>query len=155
MTKGDAQQAIEDAGLKVSEFVVRDTPDQKKDQVIETVPPAREAVAKGTGIVVHIASGNVKVPDNLVGQDWAVVANLLSDLTLVARKEEVDSDKTPGTVLEVANAGSAVALGSEVVVKVAKAPTPVPSTTTVTVPPPTPTETEPLPLPTTPPPADG
>lgn len=155
MSKADAQQAIEDADLKVAEFVVRDTPDRKKDQVIETVPPAREPVAKGTGIVVHIASGNVMIPDNLVGQDWVVVANRLSDLTLVARKEEVDSDQTPGTVLEVAKAGKAVALGSEVVVKVAKAPTPVPSTTTVTVEPPAPTATEGLPLPTTPPPADG
>ncbi len=154
MSKEEAQKSIEDAGLKVSEFVVRDTPDQKKDQVIETVPPARETVAKGTGIVVHIASGNVKIPDNLVGQDWVVVANRLSDLSLVPRKEEVDSDQTPGTVLEVANAGNAVALGSEVVVKVAKAPTPVPSTTTITATP-TPTDTPSEPQPTTPPPADG
>ena len=104
---------------------------------------------------MHIASGNVKIPDNLVGQDWVVVANRLSDLTLVARKEEVDSDQTPGTVLEIASAGKAVPLGSEVVVKVAKAPTPVPSTTTVTAPAPTPTDSISLPLPTTPPPANG
>ena len=155
MTKEDAQQALEDVGLKVAKFVVVDSAEQDKDRVLETVPPARESVAKGTGIEVRIASGNVKIPDNLVGQDWAVVANILSDLKLVAKKEEVDSDQAAGTVLEVANAGEAVKIGSEVVVKVAKAPAPVPSTTTITVPPPTPTDTASLPLPTTPPPADG
>ncbi len=149
MPKDQAQSALGDVGLKVSQFVLVDDPGQEKDHVIETIPAARESVAKGTGIEVRIASGKVKIPDNLVGQDWALVANALSDLKLVPKKQEVDSDKPSGTVLEVAHAGDVVAVGSDVVVKVARTPAPPPVTVTPTS---TPTSTTTGTETTTPPP---
>jgi serine/threonine-protein kinase len=155
MTEDYAKQAIADAGLKVSKVVLVDDPAQAKGRVIETVPPAREKVAKGTGIELRVASGKVLVPDDLVGLDWAVVAQRLDALKIRAIKEEVDSAKPSGQVLAVESAGKPVAVNSEITVQVAR--TPVQTQTPTTTPPPTetPTETASLPLPTTPPPAGG
>ncbi|HET7799952.1 MAG TPA: serine/threonine-protein kinase, partial [Humibacillus xanthopallidus] len=56
-------------------------------------------------------------------------------------RQDVESDKAPGTVLEVAREGAVVKAGTNITVKVAKAKaTPIP-TVTVTAPPPTSTGT--------------
>jgi serine/threonine-protein kinase len=155
MTSDDAKQAIADAGLEVSKVVLVDDPSQAKGRVIETVPPAREKVAKGTGIELRVASGKVLVPDDLVGLDWAVVAQRLDALKIRAIKDEVDSAKPSGQVLAVESAGKPVSVNSEITVKVAR--TPVQTQTPTTTPPPTDTATTTpgLPLPTTPPPIGG
>ncbi|HEU5143846.1 MAG TPA: Stk1 family PASTA domain-containing Ser/Thr kinase [Dermatophilaceae bacterium] len=155
MTEEDAKQAIADADLKVSKVVLVDDPAQAKGRVIETVPPAREKVAKGTGIELRVSSGKVLIPDDLVGLDWSVVAQRLDALKIRAIKEEVDSTKPSGQVLAVESAGKAVAVNSEITVQVARTPPPPTQTPTPTTPPPTATDTASLPLPTTPPPAGG
>jgi serine/threonine-protein kinase len=149
MSEDAAKEAITGAGLKVSKVEPVDDPTQDKGHAIKTDPAARESVAKGSGVVLYIASGNVVVPDNLVGKDWAGAYVALDQLKLVAKKEEVVSDKSPGTVLEVQNAGKAVKVGSTITVKVAKAPTPPPVTVTA---PPTTEPTTTAPTTTTPPP---
>ena len=61
----------------------------------KTDPAARAVVAKGSTIRIFYATGNVKVPDNLVGQDWALAAVALQNAGLQPRKETVESAKTP------------------------------------------------------------
>jgi serine/threonine-protein kinase len=92
-------------------------------------------VAKGSKVRIFYATGNVKVPDNLVGQDWALAAVALQNAGLQPRKETVESAKNPDEVLSVDQAGNVVKMGTSITVKVARTPTP--PTVTVTSPPPT------------------
>ena len=87
-----------------------------------------------------MATGNVQVPDDLVGGDFSVAAVRLSDLKLKYTRVDAASDKPSNEVLEVQNAGKVVKIGSTIEVKVAAAPTTPPTTvtTTVTQPPPDP-----------------
>jgi serine/threonine-protein kinase len=137
--KNEAQKALEDAGFKVSDFVQENTPDQPKDKVTKTEPPANSQVAQGSSIKVYYATGNVQVPEGLVGRDWAIAASTLNDAGVNPVREDVESDKTPGTVLEVAREGAVVKAGTDIKVKVAKARATPPTTVTqtVTAPPPT------------------
>ena len=148
MDKDEARTVLEGDGFKVAEFRQENTTAQDKDKVTKTSPAANASVAKGSSIVIYYATGNVEVPDNLVGQDWALAAVALQNAGLTPKKEAVDSSKTPDEVLAVEKAGEVVKIGTEITVKVAKAPAPPVETTTVTVPPPTTTTTEPTPPPT-------
>ena len=139
--KDAARAELEKQGFVVSGFQQENTPDQDKGKVTKTEPAAQAVVAKGSKIKIFYATGNVKVPDNLVGQDWALAAVALQNAGLQPHKETVDSDKTPDEVLSVDRAGDVVKLGTPITVKVARAPTPTPSTVTVTPTPPTTTTT--------------
>jgi serine/threonine-protein kinase len=138
--KDTAREELEKAGFAVAGFTEENTPDQDKNKVTKTEPAAQSVVSKDTKIRIFYATGNVKVPDNLVGQDWALAAVALQNAGLEPRKETVDSDKTADEVLSVDKAGDVVKIGTTIVVKVAKAPT---STATVTVTPTAPPSTEP------------
>jgi serine/threonine-protein kinase len=150
--KNDAQKALEEAGFTVSDFVEENSPDQAKDKVTKTDPPGNSQLAQGSAIKVFYATGNVQVPEGLVGRDWAIAASTLNDAGVNPVRTDVESDKTPGTVLEVAREGAVVKAGTDIAVKVAKAKAaPVPTVTvtkTETAPPPT--TTEPAPTTTTP-----
>ena len=153
--KDTAREELEKAGFAVAGFTEENTPDQDKNKVTKTEPAAQAVVSKDTKIRIFYATGNVKVPDNLVGQDWALAAVALQNAGLEPRKETVESDKNPDEVLSVDKAGDVVKIGTEIVVKVARAPSPKPTTVTVTPPPAStepPTDTDepttlPLPLP--------
>jgi serine/threonine-protein kinase len=136
--KDTARAELEKQGFVVSGFQEENTPDQDKNKVTKTDPAAQAVVAKGSKIKIFYATGNVKVPDNLVGQDWALAAVALQKAGLEPRKETVDSDKNPDEVLSVDRAGDVVKLGTPITVKVARTPTPTPSTVTIT-----PTQTTP------------
>ena len=133
--KDAARAELEKQGFVVSGFQEENTPDQEKNKVTKTDPAARAVVAKGSKVRIFYATGNVKVPDNLVGQDWALAAVALQNAGLQPRKEAVESAKNPDEVLSVDQAGNVVKMGTSITVKVAKAPTPPP--VTVTSPPPT------------------
>ncbi|WP_347351945.1 Stk1 family PASTA domain-containing Ser/Thr kinase [Intrasporangium sp.] len=139
-----ATQTLTDEGLTVSGTKDVDDPSQDKGKVVSTSPAAGQTVDSGSSVTLNIASGKVKVPDDLVGQQWAVVSNrLANDFHLVAVPVDVSSnDKTPGEVLSVEHAGEAVAVGAQIKVEVAQRPTPtetVTATQTVTAPPQGPT----------------
>ncbi|CAN7601015.1 Stk1 family PASTA domain-containing Ser/Thr kinase [Terrabacter sp. LjRoot27] len=136
--KDDARAELEKQGFVVSGFQEENTPDQDKNKVTKTEPAAQEVVAKGSKIKIFYATGNVKVPDNLVGQDWALAAVALQNAGLNPVKQTVDSDKNPDSVLSVDRAGDVVKLGTDITVKVARTPN---QTATVTVTPPPPTDT--------------
>ncbi|MGO4597291.1 Stk1 family PASTA domain-containing Ser/Thr kinase [Terrabacter sp. 2RAF25] len=147
LDKDQARAELEKQGFAVAGFTQENTPDQDKNKVTKTDPAARAVVSKDTKIRIFYATGNVKVPDDLVGKDWALAAVALQNAGLDPRKESVDSQKNPDEVLSVDKAGDVVKRGTTIVVKVAKTPT---STATVTITPtPPPTTTAP---PTTPPP---
>ena len=145
--KNDAQKALEDAGFTVSDFVEENSPDQAKDKVTKTDPPGNSQLAQGSSVKVFYATGNVQVPEGLVGRDWAIAASTLNDAGVNPVREDVESDKAPGTVLEVAREGAVVKAGTDIAVKVAKAKAvPAPTVTvtkTETAPPPTTTEPAP------------
>jgi eukaryotic-like serine/threonine-protein kinase len=151
--KDEARTQLEKAGFVVSGFQEENVPDQAKDKVTKTEPAAQAVVAKGSKIKIFYATGNVKVPDNLVGQDWALAAVALQNAGLSPVKQTVDSDKNPDEVLSVDRAGDVVKVGTQITVKVARTPSQT-ATVTVTPPPPstpaTTTTTEPG-TPTTPP----
>lgn len=107
--KDDARAELEKQGFVVSGFQEENTPDQDKNKVTKTEPAAQEVVAKGSKIKIFYATGNVKVPDNLVGQDWALAAVALQNAGLNPVKQTVDSDKNPDSVLSVDRAGDVVA----------------------------------------------
>ncbi len=99
------------------------------------------------------------MPEGLVGRDYAVVAPALADAGVNPVREEVDSDKAPGTVLEVAKEGAVVKAGTDIAVKVARTPSQPPTTVTQTetqtqsitiTPTPPPTTAAPTPTPTEP-----
>ncbi len=147
--KDEARADLEKAGLVVSGFQEENTPDQDKNKVTKTEPAAQSVVPKGSKIKIFYATGNVKVPDNLVGQDWALAAVALQNAGLNPVKETVDSDKNPDEVLSVDRAGDVVKIGTQITVKVARTPS---QTATVTVTPPPPSTTTTAPGTTTPPP---
>jgi eukaryotic-like serine/threonine-protein kinase len=136
--KDDARAELEKQGFVVSGFQEENTPDQDKNKVTKTEPAAQAVVAKGSKVKIFYATGNVKVPDNLVGQDWALAAVALQNAGLNPVKETVDSDKNPDSVLSVERSGDVVKLGTDITVKVARTPN---QTATVTVTPPPPPET--------------
>jgi serine/threonine-protein kinase len=147
--KDTARAELEKQGFVVSGFQEENTPDQDKNKVTKTDPAAQAVVAKGSKIKIFYATGNVKVPDNLVGQDWALAAVALQNAGLNPVKETVDSDKNPDEVLSVDRAGDVVKIGTQITVKVARTPN---QTATVTVTPPPPSTTTTAPGTTTPPP---
>ena len=123
----------------MSGFQEENTPDQDKNKVTKTEPAAQAVVPKGSKIKIFYATGNVKVPDNLVGKDWALAAVALQNAGLNPVKQTVDSDKNPDEVLSVERSGDVVKLGTDITVKVARTPS---QTATVTItPPPPPTDT--------------
>src|SRR6478672_7198998 len=147
--KDAAREELTKQGFVVSGFQEENTPDQQKDKVTKTDPAAQAVVPKGSKIRIFYATGNVKVPDNLVGQDWALAAVALQNAGLNPVKETVDSDKNPDEVLSVDRAGDVVKIGTQITVKVARTPN---QTATVTVTPPPPSTTTTAPGTTTPPP---
>ncbi|MEW1952143.1 Stk1 family PASTA domain-containing Ser/Thr kinase [Terrabacter sp. NPDC080008] len=143
--KDTARETLTKAGFTVSGFQEVNTPDQGKDKVTKTDPAAQAVVPKGSKIRIFYATGNVKVPDNLVGQDWALAAPALQNAGLSPVKQLVDSQKTEGEVLAVDRAGDVVKQGTQITVQVAKPPEPTPTVA------PTPTDTTPTTTDTTPP----
>ena len=129
--KDTARAELEKQGFVIVGFTEENTPDQDKNKVTKTDPPAQAVVAKGSKVRIYYATGNVKVPDNLVGQDWALAAVALQNAGLDPRKTPVDSDKNPDEVLSVDQAGDVVKIGTQIVVKVARTPTQPPKTITV------------------------
>ncbi|MDN5789640.1 MAG: Stk1 family PASTA domain-containing Ser/Thr kinase [Micrococcales bacterium] len=133
-TSDEAIAELRKAGFTNFKVVSEDDPAQDKGKVINTNPAAGESVSKDALVELHVATGNVVVPDDLVGQDWAEVPVRFSALKLKPKKVDVETaDKPAGTVLDVAKAGSAVPVGTEIEVKVAQAGPPTPSVTTATV----------------------
>jgi serine/threonine-protein kinase len=125
-------------GLTVGSVQTVDDPSLDKGKVVATVPAAGETVTAGSAVVLKVASGKVKVPDE-VGADRGTAQQALSDLKLKTKTTFKDSaDKPEGTVLTQTHVGETVDAGTVINLVVAQTPQP---TTPPTTTPPTPTPT--------------
>jgi beta-lactam-binding protein with PASTA domain/predicted Ser/Thr protein kinase len=126
-------------GLTVGSVQTVDDPSLDKGKVVATVPAAGETVPAGSAVVLKVASGKVKVPDE-VGADRGTAQQALSDLKLKTKTTFKDSaDKPEGTVLTQTHVGETVDAGTVINLVVAQTPQP---TTPPTTTPPTPTPTD-------------
>lgn len=93
----------------------------EEGEVLSQSPEAGEELADGEVVTLSVASGQVAVPDDLVGQSADDAAAALEALGFAVNTTEVASAETAGTVLEVAPDGVQDA-GSTITLSVATAP---------------------------------
>lgn len=127
-----ARKLIEDAHLKVGDVTIDDSPEQDKDRVVRTEPAAGESLKEGDKVTLIVASGNVVISGDLIGQEQSAVVAKLDELKLsYSIREQETADYQPGTVVNLSPTGT-VQAGTRIEVTVAKeppAPEPPPSPT--------------------------
>jgi beta-lactam-binding protein with PASTA domain len=126
--EASAKTTIEAVNLTVSKVVTVDDASVDKGLVIETVPKAFETVPAGSGVVLKVASGKVKVP-YVVGLDRGAATQALTDAHLKYKTNFENSDQPEGTVLRQTHSKEVVDVGTVIVLVIAQAPPPTPTTT--------------------------
>jgi len=126
-SREEAQKALEDAGLTMTEGDTEDVP-QEAGTVASTSPQGGANVEKGSPVEVRFASGNVEIPD-VVGTDIDKAKETLEarGFEVPEPSEREDDEAEPGTVLSqtpTSDSGT-VRFGSTVDLVVAAAPGPV------------------------------
>ncbi|MCL2222482.1 MAG: Stk1 family PASTA domain-containing Ser/Thr kinase [Oscillospiraceae bacterium] len=130
--------------------------EEPRGTVIETLPRAGDALARGNQIIIRYSLGpediTVVIPD-MVGSTEAAVNAAFAELDLVMEVSRFESADPEGTVTFIAHVGATVSRGTRVAVHVSTGPpaTPEPTPTPEPEPTPTPTPTPPDPTPTPPP----
>ncbi len=125
-TRVEAEQTLGDAGLGVA-VETRNSSNVPSDSVIETSPPAGEAVKRGSQVTLIVSSGpgRVSVPP-VVGQTRNAAEQQLSAVGLQSSSSEESSDRPAGEVISQSpNAGTKVDPGSTVALVVSSGPEPV------------------------------
>ena len=134
MTQNQARDALKQAGLTVGNVTTEDDPSQDKDKVLRTDPAVGTEVKEGDTVALVLASGQVVVSTDLIGQDENTVVAALQKLKLNTRVQYLPTNEAAeGTVLSLSSTGN-IAVGSEIVVTVAQAK-PEPQPTQPTQPP--------------------
>lgn len=136
MSQEQARKALETAGLITGNVEVVNEPFEA-NRVIRSTPAANETVPRNSQVTLVVASGNVAVPDGLVGATSEAAQQALHSLGLTVDIYTVPNDTVPkGVVFEVSpTSGSLVpfAPSTHVAIRVsdgpAATPTPVPGTT--------------------------
>jgi eukaryotic-like serine/threonine-protein kinase len=124
--RDEAERTMDEAGLGVT-VETRNSADVPVDAVIETDPPAGEAVRRGSEVTLIVSSGpaQVAVPP-VVGQTRNAAEQQLSARGLEASVTEENSDRPAGEVIsQTPNAGTRVDPGSTVALVVSSGPEPV------------------------------
>ncbi|PKQ27208.1 MAG: serine/threonine protein kinase [Actinobacteria bacterium HGW-Actinobacteria-4] len=122
MSREDAVERIEEAGLRVGAFDVDHSPDFEADRATRTDPERGEQVARDSVVTLFIASGQVELPD-LVGTSEAAARTELANLRLSPDIVDVETDEQrPGTVLSQDPRPGLVPRGSTVTIRVAVEP---------------------------------
>jgi eukaryotic-like serine/threonine-protein kinase len=138
-TKKEAEQALEDVGLKLGEVTEVDSDPENAGKVVSSRPGAEESASPGSEVSIEVASGKVLVP-NVVGLPLGDAYKKLTDLgfNVDASKFEPSAESPDGQVLDQSIDGdNVVKYGSKIQLTIAKsAPSPTTSTTE-----PTPTDT--------------
>ncbi|MEU4384598.1 transglycosylase domain-containing protein [Promicromonospora sp. NPDC023805] len=98
------------AGMEIEQFPEYEPPAPEPSPSPSSSPSPSQSEEPEVEMVV--------VPDNLVGQQYPNAASALAGLNLVPAQVEVDSDQESGTVLEVAQAGQEVEVGTTIQVQV-------------------------------------
>ena len=128
MQFNDAQQAIQDAGLRIGSVSTDQESDAPDNEVTATDPAPGTEVAAGTAVNITISGGQLAIP-NVVGQDQGAAQAALTSAGFEVRvQEEIATGEQPGTVFaQDPPGGERRPAGSLVVIRVALAP---PETTT-------------------------
>ncbi|MGP9581989.1 MULTISPECIES: Stk1 family PASTA domain-containing Ser/Thr kinase [unclassified Brachybacterium] len=127
MTRDQAQEALEAAGLTMTEGEEENVP-QEQGTVSSTTPQSGATVERGSSVEVRFASGNVQIPD-VEGTQIAKATETLEarGFTVPEPSEREDAEAEPGTVLSQTPAADSglVPYGSSVDLVIAAAPGPV------------------------------
>jgi serine/threonine-protein kinase len=128
LTQPEATQKLLDAGLQVGTVTAVDDRSEDKGTVFESNPSEGTSVAPDTKVALRVASGKIKVPDDLVGQN---VEAAISELTAAGfnyrRQPQEDGSVPAGQVLDTNPAGGTeLERGKVVAIIYAKAPPPPP-----------------------------
>ena len=133
MTKDAAQIELTSKGFKNVSFEEKPSKDVAAGNVISTSPQVGTKLDKQTKITVYISSGSKFKMPNVVGMSKSDAEKFLDDYDLKITYEDVDSEKTKGTVLEQSiSEGSKVEMGSGLTLKVSTGTAPTTETTTET-----------------------
>jgi len=134
-TQSAARQALQAAELSVGQFTTQDAPGVAKDIVVSTDPAAGETVPKGSSVNIVVGSGNVRIPDGLVGKSRDDVVGQLNQLKLNTTVTEEVNAAPAGEVISVSASGL-VPIDTNVTVVVSTGP----ASTAPTSPTPDPTD---------------
>jgi serine/threonine-protein kinase len=129
MTKAQAEQRLEDAGLSLGEVDREPSSDVRKGLVLAQDPSPRSMLSPGDEVDITISTGDpdVTVP-YVVGLDKDEARQELEDAGLEVRLQEEDSDEPADTVVRtVPERGTSVRRGSVVTVFYSSGPQEVPS----------------------------
>ena len=144
LSQRQAQDQLSEDELGISVRITYrpiNSPDYEADRVAQSEPAAGEPVEPGAEVVLHIATGNVEVPD-VRGQTIEAATEALRALNLtVSAVDQPSGDFAPGTVLDQDRTGPVPRFSTIELTVAVEAPTPVQPTPTPT---PEPTE-EPAP----------
>ncbi|MBD8061986.1 Stk1 family PASTA domain-containing Ser/Thr kinase [Actinomycetaceae bacterium Sa1BUA1] len=123
------QLSEQELGIRVRiTYAPIDSPDYEKDRVARTEPEAGVAIEPDAEVVLHIATGNVEVPD-LTGETVESATETLRELNLsVTQTEQPSGDFDPGTVLDQNRTGPVPRLSTIELVVAVEPPEPEPTT---------------------------
>lgn len=101
MTQDQARRALDSAGLVVGNVeTVNEPADQNK--VVRSHPATNESVPRNTQVTLYVASGNIVIPDSLVGATQDAVVNVLTGIGLSVELVTKNHDSVPaGSVISV------------------------------------------------------
>lgn len=114
MTQEQAAQALKERGLEIGTVSTADDGTEQRDAIVSSDPAKGTQVDKGTKVNVVIATGNVKIPAELVGKSLETLREfaLANDLLIDTSQKEESADVPADTVLLIQEAGQIVARGS-------------------------------------------
>ncbi|WP_296180208.1 Stk1 family PASTA domain-containing Ser/Thr kinase [uncultured Mobiluncus sp.] len=123
LTQEQARKALEAEGLEIGSITTADSGTIDKDKVIQSNPAEGEAVKKGDSVDLEVASGNFRIPQDLVGGTKEALQQFVdANRVRLTITEKEDSTANPGTVLSLDKAGQLVGLDTSITAVVAIAP---------------------------------
>lgn len=123
LTQEQARKALEAEGLEIGSITTADSGTIDKDKVIKSNPAEGEAVKKGDSVDLEVASGNFRIPQDLVGGTKEALQQFVdANRVRLTITEKEDSTVPPGTVLSLDKAGQLVGLDTSMTAVVAIAP---------------------------------
>ncbi|MEY3710409.1 MAG: hypothetical protein RLZZ99_230 [Actinomycetota bacterium] len=119
----EARALLSSAGLRVSRTVAVDSEEQP-GIVLKVSPEQGSTVEAGSGVVLEIASGNVKVP-NLIGKSAIEARTLLAQAGFLVKTVEAFDGNQPLEIViaQAPSAGETKIIGTSVTITVNTAPT--------------------------------
>lgn len=123
LTQEQARKALEAEGLEIGSITTADSGTIDKDKVIKSNPAEGEAVKKGDSVDLEVASGNFRIPQDLVGGTKEALQQFVdANRVRLTITEKEDATAAPGTVLSLDKAGQLVGLDTSMTAVVAIAP---------------------------------